>query len=158
MATRQQLGGMRGLYLVAAELSKRGFIVSPTSRSAQGADLLVTDPDCSRAFSVQVKSNSQTYSFWLMGEKNQRMRSRSFIYIFVNLRKDGVEYFVVPSAVVADNIKVSQSSKKRTEPTDTVGAALAKATSEKVHTWYEFRYDTAKPYQDNWKMFDDDIA
>ena len=35
--------GMRGVYLVAAELSKRGFIASPTSRGAQGADLLVTD-------------------------------------------------------------------------------------------------------------------
>ena len=38
--------GMIGVYLTAAELSKRGFIVSPTSRGAEGADLLVTDQEC----------------------------------------------------------------------------------------------------------------
>jgi hypothetical protein len=39
-----------GVYLVAAELSYRGFIVSPTSRSAIGADLLVTDQECKRTW------------------------------------------------------------------------------------------------------------
>lgn len=43
--------GMQGVYLVAAELSRRGFIVSPTSRSTRGADLLVTDKSCERACS-----------------------------------------------------------------------------------------------------------
>jgi len=61
---------MRGLYLVAAELSRLGFIVSPNARSAQGADLLVTDPECRRAMSVQVKTNARTFNLWLMGEKN----------------------------------------------------------------------------------------
>jgi len=56
MASKHQLTGMTGVYLVAAELSKRGFIASPTSRSAQGADLLVTDTDCKRSFAVQVKT------------------------------------------------------------------------------------------------------
>lgn len=32
-----QITGMRGVYLVAAELSRLGFIVSPTSRGARGA-------------------------------------------------------------------------------------------------------------------------
>ena len=36
----QQLTGMRGVYLVAAELSRLGFIASPTSRSAVGSDIL----------------------------------------------------------------------------------------------------------------------
>ena len=40
--------GMRGAYAVAAELSRLEFIVSPTSRSAKGADLLVTDANCQR--------------------------------------------------------------------------------------------------------------
>jgi len=54
-----QLTGMRGVYLVAAELSRLGFIASPTSRSALAADILVTDQACQRAFSVQVKTNSE---------------------------------------------------------------------------------------------------
>ncbi len=37
---------MIGVYLEAVELAKKGFIVSPTSRNAQGVDLLIeTDKD-----------------------------------------------------------------------------------------------------------------
>jgi hypothetical protein len=59
MARTRQMTGMLGVYLVAAELSYRGFIVSPTSRSAIGADLLVTDQECKRTWLVQVKSNKK---------------------------------------------------------------------------------------------------
>jgi hypothetical protein len=52
MAMQTQLTGMTGVYLAAAELSHLGFIVSPTSRSARGADLLVTDQGCRKAWSV----------------------------------------------------------------------------------------------------------
>ena len=51
--------GMLSVFLVAAELSRRGFTVSPTSRNARVADLLVTDQDCRWAFSVQVKTNAK---------------------------------------------------------------------------------------------------
>ena len=62
---------MRGVYLVGAELSKTGFIVSPTSRSAIGADLLVTDKKCKWAYSVQVKTNARTFNFWLIGNRGK---------------------------------------------------------------------------------------
>ena len=93
---------MRGVYLVAAELAKRGFIVSPTSRSAIGADLLVTDQKCKRAYSVQVKTNGRTFNFWLIGKKSKEIVSNTHIYVLVNVRstkKSGemIEYFVVPS-------------------------------------------------------------
>ncbi|MGO9215898.1 MAG: hypothetical protein ACLP9S_18715 [Syntrophales bacterium] len=52
MASKQQLTGMRGVYLVAAELSRLDFIASPTSRSAMGADILATDQKCQNTFSV----------------------------------------------------------------------------------------------------------
>jgi hypothetical protein len=51
--------GVLGVYLVAAELSRRNFIVSITSRGAAGADLLVTGQQCKKAWSVQVKTNSR---------------------------------------------------------------------------------------------------
>ncbi len=59
-----QLTGMLGVYLVAAKLSEAGFVVSPTSRNAQGADLLVTDTACTTAFAAQVKTNARTFNFW----------------------------------------------------------------------------------------------
>ena len=139
MANLRQLTGMRGVYLVAAELSRIGLIVSPTSRGAAGADILATDPSCSKAFSVQVKTNASTFGFWLVGPKALEIKSRSHIYVFVNIRgKDAaekVEYYVVPSSVVA----------KKTHH----GTSKTRKWSE----WWEFRLESAKPYRDKWQVF-----
>ena len=108
MASKGQMTGMLGVYLVAVELTKRGFIVSPTSRSAMGADLLVTDQGCERAFSVQVKTNARRASFWLAG--NKKISSPSHIYIFVNARPPRnapPEFFIVPSRIVAKNLRAT---------------------------------------------------
>lgn len=109
MASKSQLTGMRGVYLVAAELSRLGFIASPTSRSAAGADLLVTNQACTLAFSVQVKTNSSSFGFWLVGEKALHMVSPTHIYALVNLRETKAgraeEYYVVPSSAVAENTR-----------------------------------------------------
>jgi hypothetical protein len=131
-----QLTGMRGVYLVAAELSQRGFIASPTSRSAQGADLLVTTPDCSRSYAVQVKTNARTFRFWLMSKQNKSIQSKTFVYAFVNIKKDNTEFYIVPSRVVASNISVSG-------PSET-----------KKSTWYSFDIDHAKKYKDKWEIFE----
>ncbi len=103
MASKGQMTGMRGVYLVAAEMSKLGFIVSPTSRSAAGADLLVTDQNCKKAFSVQVKADATASNFWLIGKKAKATVSASHIYVLVKIRtsvKNGesIEYFIVPSS------------------------------------------------------------
>ena len=73
--SKHQQTGMRGVYLVASELAARGLIASPTSRSAAGADLLVTDENCANAFSVQVKTNAKPAGFWLAGAKTQNISS-----------------------------------------------------------------------------------
>ena len=106
MASKAQMTGMRGVYLVAAELSRLGFIVSPTSRSAAGADLLVTDQKCQRAFSIQVKTNARTFNYWLIGKKAKESASDSHVYVLVNIRNtkrsgESVEYFIVPSRQLA---------------------------------------------------------
>ncbi len=101
-----QLTGMRGVYLVAAELSRLGFIASPTSRSARGADVLATDQACQRAFSVQVKTNAGNAGFWLTGERVPA--SPSHVYVFVNLESKGGRgpvFFIVPSATVGERTR-----------------------------------------------------
>lgn len=99
---KTQLTGMLGVYLTAAELTRRGFIVSPTSRSAAGADLLVTDQYCKRAWSVQVKTQRKPANFWLVGSHARETNSPSHVYVFVNLQGDDrPDYLVVPSEVVA---------------------------------------------------------
>ena len=110
----RQTTGMRGVYLVAAELSRIGFIVSPTSRSAQGADLLVTDQNCRRTFSVQVKTDSRGSNF-LISKNANKVVSKSHIYVLVRIRKlkklisdenkegEIIEYYVVPSKILSES-------------------------------------------------------
>jgi len=136
MASKRQLTGMTGVYLVAAELSKRGYIASPTSRSAQGADILVTDTECKRLYAVQVKTNARTFSFWLLGAKAQSMVSKSLIYALVNLRKDETEFYIVPSKVVASRMLTSK-------PSATRGT-----------TWYQINRDKIMRYKDGWELFE----
>jgi hypothetical protein len=136
MASKQQLTGMTGVYLVAAELSKRGLIASPTSRSAQGADLLVTDINCQRSYAVQVKTNARTFNFWLLGAKAQQVVSKNLIYALVNLRKTETEYFLVPRKIVAGNVKTSKPSGTRKT------------------TWYSIYRNKIERFRDNWEIFE----
>src|SRR5690348_8729518 len=98
---KEHLTGMAGVYFVPAQASLRGLIASPRSRSAMAADLLITDSECKRAYSVQVKINKVTFGFWLMGQRAREMVSPGLVYVLVNLKREGQEYFVVPSQVVA---------------------------------------------------------
>lgn len=113
MTAKKQITGMRGVFLVAAELARRGFTVSLTSRNAKGADLLVADHACSRAYSVEVKTNSTRASFWLLSKGAEDVTAPSHFYILVNLHEDlnAVEYYIVPSRFLADNIKVEPTPK-----------------------------------------------
>lgn len=134
MTSSRQLTGMRGVYLVAAELSRLGFIVSTTSRSSLGADLLVTDQSCKHAFSVQVKTNAITFSFWLLNKNAKELVSPSHIYVLVNLRRGGdeVEYFVVPSKVIAEKMYIQRRNNT---------------------TWYSFDIGDAEPFRNKWEVF-----
>jgi len=136
MVARGILTGMRGVYLVAAELSRLGFIASPTSRSAQGADILVTDQSCKQAFSVQVKTNARTFNFWLLNKDARKLVSDTHVYVLVNLRKnnkgEAVEYYIVPSRVIAD--KMVHEINEKSE-------------------WYSFKLKDALPYKDGWELF-----
>jgi hypothetical protein len=135
MASKHQFTGMTGLFLVAAELSKRSFIVSPTSRSAQAADLLVTDTMCKNVYAVQVKTNAATFNFWLVNKNTSQIISDNLVYALVNLRKAGPEFFLVPSKVVATNIAVS----KITQTSKTV--------------WYSIDSKDIVSFKDNWEIF-----
>ena len=136
MVSKNQMTGMLGVYLVAAELSRRGFIVSPTSRSAAGADLLVTDQKCQKAWSVQVKTNNKSANFWLVGAKAKEIISDSHMYVFVNVgHGERAEYIVVPSTHVAEKV-VHEKSKTGSE-------------------WYSFMRSDRPVAGEGWELFCD---
>jgi hypothetical protein len=125
--------GMLGVYVAAAELVRLGFIVSVTSRSARGADLLVTDRGCIKTWSVQVKTNSSTSKWWALNPHAKQMRSSTHVYIFVSIPKNREyqpKFYVVPSRIVAATFK------KFERPNS---------------TW--FAYERQDKYKDNWKLF-----
>ncbi len=140
MTVAKQLTGMRGVYLVSAELSRLGFIASPTSRSAIGADILVTDQACMRTYAVQVKTNAKTFGFWLVGAKAKSYFSENHIYVLVNIRNkqsvETIDYYVIPSNVIAEKTKYSKSN------------------TEKQTEWYQFNLPDALEYLNKWSIFD----
>lgn len=98
---------------MAAELSRIGFVVSPTLRNAAGADLLVTDRNCLKAWSVQVKTNSGGANFWLLNEAAAKTYSNSHVCVFVNLRTGATkppQFLVVPSEQMAKEMVTSERS------------------------------------------------
>jgi hypothetical protein len=115
MATKGQLTGMTGVYLVAAQLSRRGFVVSPTSRSVHGVDLLASSPNGSRTLAIEVKTNARTFNFWLLGKKAKEMTSRGLYYAFVNIREGSEEYYIVPSRIVATRMKEKTRGPKKSK-------------------------------------------
>jgi len=129
MAAKGQLTGMTGVYLVAAELTRRGFIASPTSRNVRGADILVTDEDCKYAYSIQVKTNGKSESFWLLDPHAKDMVSPSHFYVLVNLIKDGAEFYVVTSEIVADWMDIAKQGQS---------------------TWYSITRENVKEFKDRW--------
>ena len=131
MTTKGQLTGMTGVYMVAAELTRRGFIASPTSRSARGADILVADQNCKHACSLQVKTNGKSASFWLLNPHAKDMVSPSHLYVLVNLIKDKHEFFIVPSRVVAHRMDIAKQGKS---------------------TWYSISRENVKEFKDNWDL------
>jgi hypothetical protein len=97
--------GMLGVHLVAAELIRRGFVVSPTSRGAFGADLLVTDVHCQKAWSVQVKTTQNKAKYFNVAGKAELLKSKSHVYVFVSFEKDEPQFLVVRSDIVARHVR-----------------------------------------------------
>lgn len=144
---KAQMTGMQGVYSVASELTRRGLVVSPTSRSSFGADLLVTDQKCKRAWSVQVKTNAGRPTFWLLNKRSSETKSDTHIYVLVNLgqknarqRREGPDFYVVPSRVLA----------RRMHTTPPRGRTRS--------IFYSISRDKVESYKNDWAIFGRDAG
>lgn len=63
------LVGVAGEYLVAGELSLRGYLASITLRNSRGIDIIASNADASKKVSIQVKTNSNGNPSWLLNQK-----------------------------------------------------------------------------------------
>ena len=77
MKPSSQLAGVAGEYLVAAELSRRGFIASITMRNPRGIDILATNAVAKRAVTIQCKSSRTLIKGWILSDKTESFTPKS---------------------------------------------------------------------------------
>lgn len=107
MALENTLVGVAGEYLVAGELTLRGFLASITLRNSRGIDIIASNADGTKSVSIQVKTNSSGKARWLLNKKSEEYFSRNHYYVFVALKELGQrpDFYVVPSKIVAEYAK-----------------------------------------------------
>ncbi len=100
------LCGVAGEFFVAAELSRRGYIVSMTLGNAKGIDIMVSNNCAKRVAAIQVKTN-QNKKDWLLNKKDEENFADNLFYVFVKLKKkeERPDFYIVPSQIVANQIK-----------------------------------------------------
>jgi hypothetical protein len=101
--------GVAGEYFVAAELSLRGILSTITLRNSRGIDIIASNSDGSRAVSIQVKTNQNRQSKWILTKKSESFSADDYYYVFVTLNNIGQrpDFYVVPSLVVSQYISSS---------------------------------------------------
>src|SRR3990170_4613705 len=106
MKLSTSLSGVAGEYLVAAELSRRGYVASLTLRNARGIDILASNAAASRSVGIQVKTGQGSRPGWPLSKAAEEYFADNLFYVFVNLNDGGQpDFYVVPSKVVADSAR-----------------------------------------------------
>jgi hypothetical protein len=140
------LSGVAGEYLVAGELSRRGYIASITLRNTKGVDILASNATASRTVGIQVKTNQGNQKFWLLNQKAEGYHANNLFYVFVNLNNGGApDYFIVPSKTVANFAKEYHQKWLKTPG--------RKGQQHKDNPLREFR-DFKKEYLDQWELLE----
>ena len=100
------LFGVAGEYLVAGELSRRGYLAAITLRNAKGVDIIATNSTASRSVAIQCKTRYSKGRCWVLGEKAETYYAANLFYVFVSLNfGEPADFHIVPSKTVADTIK-----------------------------------------------------
>ena len=77
------LVGVAGEYLVAGELTLRGYLASITLRNSRGIDIIASSPNGEKSVSIQVKTNNDGQASWILNKKCEEFKSENHYYIFV---------------------------------------------------------------------------
>ena len=98
--------GNAGEHYVAAELSRRGFIVAMTPSNTEAFDIFAKNPRNNERYDIQVKTTVKKKKKWPLNKKNEQIRDKNSIYAFVHLLEgEPPQYHIVSSSVVAETIE-----------------------------------------------------
>jgi hypothetical protein len=100
--------GIAGEYLVAAELTRRGYVASLTLRNTRGIDILTSNSEATKSVGIQVKTSQGAQPRWMMSKKAEKEVAENLFYVFVCLVPHAAPTFhVAPRHVVAKYITKS---------------------------------------------------
>jgi hypothetical protein len=108
MANKKKINtGIAGEFFVAAELTRRGYVASLTSKNTKTIDILASNEEGSKSVAIQVKTcDYKTIDKWMMTESVEKTSSDNLFYVLVNMNEGGMpSYYIIPSTIVADKIK-----------------------------------------------------
>jgi len=126
-------------FFVAAELTRRGYLVSLTLGNAPTSDLLVQSPNGNQ-FTVDVKGQSNK-SFWLI---QNRPHKPDHFFVLVYVPKDLADprYFVVPS----DELMRRREEYKQAS----IERSLTRKRGQYRDDLGGINWSTAYDYEDQW--------
>ena len=100
--------GIAGEYLVAAELTRRGYVASLTLRNTRGIDILASNSDATKSVGIQVKTSQGANARWMMNKKAEVDLAENLFYVLVCLVPHAAPtFFIVPRRIVATYVRES---------------------------------------------------
>ena len=100
--------GIAGEYLVAAELSRRGYVASLTLRNTRGIDILASNKDATKSVGIQVKTSQRATADWVMTKKAEQDLAENLFYVFVSLPPHApASFHIVPRKLVGQYVRES---------------------------------------------------
>jgi hypothetical protein len=109
--TDTTLTGAAGEHLVLSRLLQRGVMAAPAPRGTSKVDILVNFLDDRQPVLLQVKARQYgSDGGWHMSEKHESITANDIFYCFVNFEPEHPVVQVVPSAVVAETVRVDHQS------------------------------------------------
>lgn len=154
--------GNASQFFVAGELCRRGYAAVVTLGNTPNTDILCSDRHGTRFVHIQVKTFIPGTSTCSVGEKAERAFGQNFFWILAGIPAPGSElpfrYFIVPSAVMAENVGrtharwLSTPGKNgRPHKDNSVRAVCIPPFTRTCH-W------SADGYEDRWDLIDNVLA
>ena len=112
---------MSGVYFVAAELSRRGYIALATTRNIKGVDLIVQNPRTGKSLGIEVKTRkhrgekdeseifyqiTKSSGYKILHEKllEEKLKSH-YVFVYFPAEDKPPRYFVVPKDELIELVK-----------------------------------------------------
>jgi hypothetical protein len=101
--------GSAAQFFVAAELCRRDLVAVVTMGNTPNTDILCSNVEGTKFVHIQVKTYEPGHKKVAVGKKAENNNGKNFIWVLSGIptaqSHDAFEYYIIPSPVVAKNVK-----------------------------------------------------